>query len=220
MPVPVGVETVTINLVPPDGVSAVGMTVEAASTIPVKWGADNTPIADMISLGSGFSVVVPAVDQTGFVTPSGHPFKGWEYVITVSGVLAGRRFSENKLVKVYSTQTVVDLDVLSAPESASDEKGQVGDRSFYAQFARNPDQIVVGNIVYNGDGATTSASVVWPDGTPGTFTSLVLSTAVPGAVDSYQITYGDPAVVTYVQPTVTRDATTGKITVHPAITVI
>jgi hypothetical protein len=58
-------------------------------------------------------------------------------------------------------------------------------------------------------GAPLTASIVWPDGTAGTFTSLVLSTAFPGAVDSFSVTYGS---LTITQPTITRDANGAPIT--------
>jgi len=87
-----------------------------------------------------------------------------------------------------------------------------------AALARNPDSLIVGTVTRDGNGAATSAPVVWPDGTVGTYTALVLSSAFPGAVDSYRITYGSPAVRTYTQPTVTRNSDGAAITV-PAITV-
>ncbi|MDJ0467288.1 hypothetical protein [Rhodococcoides fascians] len=63
-----------------------------------------------------------------------------------------------------------------------------------------------------------SAAVVWPDGTPGTFTVETVSTAFPGAVDGYRITYGSPVTKTYTQPTITRNAA-GAATAVPAIVV-
>lgn len=85
-----------------------------------------------------------------------------------------------------------------------------------AQIARNPDLIIVGTVTRDSNGAATSAPVAWPDGSPGTYTALVLSSAFPGAVDSYSITYGSPVTKTYTQPTVTRDAS-GAVTQLPAI---
>lgn len=86
------------------------------------------------------------------------------------------------------------------------------------QWARNPDQLIVGAVARNANGAATSAPVVWPDGTPGTYTADTLSTAFPGAVDAYHVTYGSPATRTYTQPAVTRDAG-GAVTDLPAIVV-
>ena len=87
----------------------------------------------------------------------------------------------------------------------------------YKQFARNPDTLIAGAVTRDSNGAATSAPVVWPDGTPGTYTALVLSSAFPGAVDSYKITYGSPVTLTFTQPTVTRDSTSGAVTLCPAI---
>jgi hypothetical protein len=87
-----------------------------------------------------------------------------------------------------------------------------------ASVARTPDSLVTGTVTRDANGAATSASVTWPDGTPGTYTALVVSTAFPGAVDSYQITYGSPVTATYTQPTVTRNGN-GATTAVPAITV-
>jgi hypothetical protein len=88
----------------------------------------------------------------------------------------------------------------------------------YANLARNPDVLIVGTVTRDANGAATSAPVVWPDGTPGTYTATTVSTAFPGAVDAYTITYGSPVTKTYTQPTVTRDANGAAVTV-PAIVV-
>ncbi|MEZ2388221.1 hypothetical protein AB6813_01510 [bacterium RCC_150] len=77
----------------------------------------------------------------------------------------------------------------------------------FTQLARNPDLIISGAITRDTNGAATSAPVVWPDGTVGTYTADTLSTAFPGSVDGYHITYGSPATHTYTQPTITRDST-------------
>jgi hypothetical protein len=84
--------------------------------------------------------------------------------------------------------------------------------------AKNPDLLIVGSIIRNSDGAATSADVVWPDGTVGTFTADILSTDFPGAVDAYHITYGSPTIRTYTQPAITRN-TSGAATEVPQIVV-
>jgi hypothetical protein len=96
-------------------------------------------------------------------------------------------------------------------------KGEPGPVDFRS-IARNPDLIITGAVTRDANGAATSAPVTWPDSTPGTYTATALSTAFPGAVDGYQITYGSPATRTYTQPTITRDSTGAAINV-PAITV-
>ena len=87
-----------------------------------------------------------------------------------------------------------------------------------ASLARNPDSLITGAVARDANGAATTAPVTWPDGTPGTYTALVLSSAFPGAVDSYKITYGSPVTATYTQPTVARDANGAAVNV-PTITV-
>lgn len=84
--------------------------------------------------------------------------------------------------------------------------------------ARTPDGMIVGTVTRDANGAATSAPVVWDDGTPGTYTADTVSTAFPGAVDAYHITYGSPPTKTFTQPAVTRDAT-GAATNVPAIVV-
>lgn len=74
------------------------------------------------------------------------------------------------------------------------------------QWARNPDVLIAGAVTRDTNGAATSAPVVWPDGTPGAYTALTLSTAFPGAVDSYKVTYGSPVVKTFTQSAITRDS--------------
>lgn len=86
------------------------------------------------------------------------------------------------------------------------------------QIMRDPEQIAVGAITRDSNGAATAFAVTWPDGQPGNYTALALSSAFPGAVDSYKITYGAPVQYTYTQPTVTRDAA-GAVTNLPAIVV-
>lgn len=87
-----------------------------------------------------------------------------------------------------------------------------------AAAAKNPDLLIVGSIIRDANQAVTSADVVWPDGKPGTFTALTLSTAFPGAVDGYKITYGSPVTKTFTQPDITRNAA-GAATTVPQIVV-
>lgn len=67
--------------------------------------------------------------------------------------------------------------------------------------------------------AITTASIVWPDGATGTFTTDTASTAFPGAVDAFHVTHVlSGATKTITQPAVTRDAG-GAVTAQPALTV-
>lgn len=71
----------------------------------------------------------------------------------------------------------------------------------------------------NADGAVTGASIVWPDGTPGTYTADTLSSSFPGATDAWHATYVDTSgTLTVTQPAVTRDAD-GAVTAQPSITI-
>jgi hypothetical protein len=85
-------------------------------------------------------------------------------------------------------------------------------------WARNLDQLIVGAITRDGNGAATSAPVKWPDGSPGTYTATTVSTAFPGAVDAYTVTYGSPVTRTITQPAVTREPN-GAVTNLPELTV-
>jgi hypothetical protein len=87
-------------------------------------------------------------------------------------------------------------------------------------WAGNLDAIITGAIVRNANGAATSAPVTWPDGAVGAYTATSLSSAFPGAVDAYTVTYvsGD-LTLTATQPAVTRDAN-GAVISRPAITVM
>ena len=67
--------------------------------------------------------------------------------------------------------------------------------------------------------AITTASIVWPDGITGTFTTDVASTAFPGAIDAWHATYVGSPTKTITQPVVTRDAN-GAVTAQPAITIV
>lgn len=89
-----------------------------------------------------------------------------------------------------------------------------------AERAALLDSLLTGTITRDGNGAATAATATWPDGATGAYTALVLSSAFPGAVDSYSVTHVLAGVTTtYTQPTMTRDPATGAVTVRPAITV-
>ena len=86
----------------------------------------------------------------------------------------------------------------------------------FINLARDPDGIISGSITRDANDAVTSADVVWPDGTSGTFTATAVSVMFPGAVDAYAVTYG--GIRTYTQPLLTRNAT-GAVTNRPAMVV-
>ncbi|REG57774.1 hypothetical protein B0G80_0408 [Paraburkholderia sp. BL6669N2] len=67
--------------------------------------------------------------------------------------------------------------------------------------------------------AIVTASIVWPDGATGTFTTDVASSAFPGAIDAWHATHVLARVTkTATQPAITRDAN-GAVTAQPAITI-
>lgn len=69
--------------------------------------------------------------------------------------------------------------------------------------------------------AITTASIVWPDGSTGTFTTDTASTLFPGAIDAYHVTYVPSvgASKTVTQAAVTRDLA-GAVTAQPALTIV
>lgn len=72
---------------------------------------------------------------------------------------------------------------------------------------------------YDSNNALTTASIVWPDDSTGTFTTDVASTTFPGAIDAWHATYVQGGVTkTVTQPTVTRNSA-GVVTAQPEITV-
>lgn len=107
----------------------------------------------------------------------------------------------------------------SATHPVADFSPIVGSDAWLKLYAGMPDLLISGAITRDANGAATSASVVWPDGTVGTYTATTVSTTFPGAVDAYTVTYGSPATKTVTQSAVTRDASTGAVTNRPAMTV-
>jgi hypothetical protein len=85
------------------------------------------------------------------------------------------------------------------------------------QFGADPSLIFSGSITRNGDGATISATVKWPNGVVGVYSGTPSAT-FPAAIDSYTITYAGTPTVTVTQPGVTRDSD-GYVTNSPALTI-
>lgn len=86
------------------------------------------------------------------------------------------------------------------------------------QLARDPEQLFAGAITRDADGTPTSAVVKWPDGVDGNYAGTA-SVSFPGAVSAYTVTRVGSPTVTFTQPAVTRDATTGLVTNRPPITI-
>ena len=85
-------------------------------------------------------------------------------------------------------------------------------------LARDPESLFAGAITRDSNGAPTSAVVKWPDGVDGTYSGTP-SVSFPGSISAYTITRVGSPTVTFTQPAVTRDATTGNVTNRPPITV-
>lgn len=86
------------------------------------------------------------------------------------------------------------------------------------QLARDPSQLFSGAVTNDANGAPISAVVEWPDGVTGTYSGTA-SIPFPGSVSAYTVTRAGSPTVTFTQPAVTRDATTGAVTNRPPITV-
>ncbi|HET8661035.1 MAG TPA: hypothetical protein VFM55_18820 [Micromonosporaceae bacterium] len=82
----------------------------------------------------------------------------------------------------------------------------------------NLDALITGAVTRDASDAVTSAPVVWPDGTSGTYTATSVSSANPGAVDAYTVTWVGSTTKTATQSAVTRNAS-GAVTNRPAMTV-
>ena len=67
--------------------------------------------------------------------------------------------------------------------------------------------------------AIISASIIWPDGTAGVFTTDTASTTFPGAIDAWHATYAGPPLKTVTQLAVTRDAA-GAVISQPTPTIV
>lgn len=88
-----------------------------------------------------------------------------------------------------------------------------------AALARDPESLFAGAVTYDGNGAPISAVVKWPDGIDGTYAGTA-SVNFPGAVSAYTITRVlNGSTVTYTQPAITRDPTTGNVTNRPPIVI-
>lgn len=136
------------------------------------------------------------------------------------GNSASTPLSASRLNKLETQYDESIAEVLAQVGDSTKPIGQALNTTFVSVLAaaKNPDLLITGTITRDANQAVTSAQVVWPDGTPGTFTALVLSSTFPGAVDSYKITYGSPVSKTFTQPAITRNAA-GAATTVPQIVV-
>jgi len=240
MPLPAGVLTRPVTLAAPvthaGDPLTVRVTIEPSHT--VVHAATGTALANIVTdnsadPGTGIALDVPVTDQAGFIDTAGNTFTGWAYTALIELVDATGK--SKHLVKKFQVPTALtELDlmlipggnpaapVVTAPALILSVAGATGvvtaqqiseEQGLYLSWAADPSKLWTGVITYI-NGAATSAAILWPDGTAGTYAGTPSGT-FPSAVDSYTLTHGAD---TYTQPTVTRDAA-GNITTRPAITV-
>jgi len=130
-------------------------------------------------------------------------------------------------VPVYETDTKIArvgdgvTSVASLPQVGIDTYGPIvgSDAWLRVHAGGNLDALIVGAVTRDANGAATSAGVVWPDGSTGTYTATTVSSAFPGAVDAFTVTWVGATTKTVTQPAVTRDSSTGAVTTRPTMTV-
>ena len=231
MPLPAGVTTCLVSKKAPVsfGGGQAKVYLEITPSVRLVHSATGTPLADFIEAvdpleGGVAQVILPHTDQPGFQDEAGNAFTNWHYT-------ARARYQKGTDTKhlplttfqIPAGQTEIDLSLIPAGAAAlptlapiaavTSINGKTGAIDTRLNDARTPEAMFAGAITYTG-GAPTSAAVIWPDGTTGTYTGTPSAT-FPGSIDSYTITYGTALI--YTQPAVSRDAA-GNITNQPAIT--
>ena len=107
------------------------------------------------------------------------------------------------------------VDALTIIVTAVNTRLEIGSNTWLKENINN---VTYPSITRDANGAATAGTVVWPDGTAGVYTADTLSTAFPGAVDAYHITYVGGTTKTVTQPAVTRNSV-GAVTAQPNLTV-
>lgn len=227
--------TVVTTIVGPGGVASSSnfTTVTAAGTLtltlsdtatttlgagPFRYAITVTKNGDSQTwLGAVLSLAVPVYAPTTLTVALAITVTTATVALTISGGVAGAEGG--------TTALTTDGDILTRTAGVPariTRANLAADTAFTARFASffqvaaNVDEIITGAITRDGNGAATSAGVVWPDATTGTYTATSVSTAFPGAVDAYTVTYGAGPTYTYTQAAVTRDAN-GAVINRPAI---
>ena len=230
MAYPPGVATCPVSIMAPITFGGAAATVHLEVTPGVRliWTATGQTLADFIEqpadVSTGSATVTLPTIQAGFQDEAGNAVTSWPYTARVRFEHDGKtRHAPLRSFTIPEGQTAVDLalipagpaaPVLTAPSAVvTSLNGATGAVNTNLQLARTPEVLFTGAITLT-DGAPTSAAVVWPDGTAGTYTGTP-SGAFPGSIDAYTLTHG---TATYTQPAVTRDAA-GNITNQPAIVV-
>lgn len=136
-----------------------------------------------------------------------------------------------QIAQVITGESIVITtnNVLRGPPGPDGAEGPQGDQGptgpigppgvqYNLQTWANAQTFQLVSATRDANSAIISASIVWPDGTAGVFTTDTASTAFPGAIDAWHATYlGSPTKV-IAQTAVTRDAN-GAVTTQPAITI-
>ncbi|MBN3499306.1 hypothetical protein [Arthrobacter pascens] len=117
------------------------------------------------------------------------------------------------LITAVSGAYAFSASPAEAAENSSPSQPASGDESDTIQMglihaARNPDLLIVGEIIRNEQNVITSATVIWPDGTTGYFTTDVIDAS--GAINAYHISYGSR---TFTQPPIKRNASGAAVAV-------
>lgn len=228
MSLPAGVATCTVRIEPStthtgEPVSIRAVVEPSHTVIHAATGRALAKIPAESSGDEGLVFTLPQ-DQPGFTDSAGNGFRGWGYVARIELTTGGKSQHLRKAFTIPEGITDVDLlKVIDGPAAApvmtpaavvTSVNGATGAVTAvpFAQLAADPYQLFVGEVTRDASGAATSAAVVWPDGTEGTYTGTPSATFA-GAIDAYTITYGE---TTYTQPAVTRDSA-GNITNRPAI---
>lgn len=124
--------------------------------------------------------------------------------ITITNVPAS-----NQILSATDANTATWVD--PAPEGPTDDQLLV---AWFRSEAYTPTDITL-----NGDGAWSTANVLWPDGADGVFTTDSFSIEFPGLVDAWNITWvTDDVTKTLSQPAVTRDAD-GNVIATPEVVI-
>jgi hypothetical protein len=103
-------------------------------------------------------------------------------------------------------------------EALAQDVDPLGEIASDAWLKANVNNVTYTSVTRDSNGAATSATVVCPDGTGGTYTATTVSTAFPGAVDAFTVTYAGGTTKTVTQAAVTRNDD-GAITAQPALAV-
>lgn len=175
----------------------------------------NWPVAfQSISIGntSTSSLTVIAGAPAGSGSP---PAVGAGLVTVPPGVM--RTVSLNgHAITVYGAQgTLFDITAYSRPKEPNSGPCVASPVTPLLVAWTNSEAYSVTSATRDGNEAIVTATVVWPDGGTGVFTTDTASVAFPGAIDAFHITYiKGPVSHTITQSLVTRDAS-GAVIAQP-----